>query len=206
MTFPLTGPFVDVHAEITPTIATNWGLWLSRAVDGTAGGTWAGPNVWTDQQEFQGVAIFNGASVTLGGVGTSVYAPVPIIIQSTTGGIAYRAPHNTLGNANADVTVEYDVWRMTTAPTGGDKTYTLRHTGASIPVVGQRVVIVFADTDLGAPSDALVKREDGTLLATFDGSDGLVGWAEFQYTSGGWILIKWGGAVDCTPAGGAPMP
>ena len=42
MTFPLTGPFVDVHSEVTPLIATNWGLWLNRAVDGTGGGSYIG--------------------------------------------------------------------------------------------------------------------------------------------------------------------
>lgn len=194
MTFPLRGPFVDVHAEITPVIATEWGLNISRAVDGTAGGTWIGVNTWQGAQTFSALATFNGITTLNGAVGlnNTLSATKLIVLSGVDAGICYRAPSSTLIDADADLTIDYDTYYFTAVPSVA-RTYTLRHTLAgSVPTVGQRIRVVMPL--VSAVADAIFKREDATEVGRIVGSSNK-SWIEFEYVAAAtWKCVGGGGA------------
>ena len=161
MTFSLyTPPFTNDVSLVPADFLEQLRVDLNLAIDGNAGGahsvafTWSGTHTHTGQIELSG----------------------------STAGFLHRIA-GTIGDAGATLYVTYDLYQFTATPTA-DRVYTLNHTAAPIPQLGQIIKVVHNIHN--NTNAAVFKREDATELARITGNSNR-GFVEFIYTTGGWV-------------------
>lgn len=125
-------------------------------------------NTWTAANTFSGGGTISG-----------------VFTKSGTSGRVVDRFSAALGDADADLTVAFDIYLIPTN-LAADRMWTLRHTG-TVPSQGDRIRVIRA----GGTNDARFQREDTTILAAITAT--FFGWIDFMYhTAGGWRTIGWG--------------
>lgn len=169
-------PFVDDVATLDASTANTWRTNISRAVDGT-GGSAGTPYDPATSIEIAGSGVeMSGPFVLTTGGDMTVETGVTITLDS--GSTVARSGAENLSGTGATT-----AWRMTNA-TDADEThdvasdfvrvpatlstlrvYTLRHSTSPTPTTGN--VIRFWRMGSAYSNNARIRREDGTVLATF---------------------------------------
>lgn len=90
-------------------------------------------------------------------------------------------------NANADITIEADRYRVQQTLTG-NRLYTLRHTPPYVPQNGERIRVYRTGAATPSAHTAKIRREDGTIIWSFYLST--EGFAVFEYISGIWECVE----------------
>ena len=159
---PLTDDALSIPADFLEQLRVD----MSQAVDGDAGGTYAGAITWADTHTYTKHIKFSGDDA----------------------GARFRT--SSLGDANTDLDTSTDIYLFVATPTQ-DRTYTLNHTGSQVPQIGNVIRVVH--NILNGTNAAIFKREDATELGRIEPNSNQ-GWIEFVYTGGGgWIACGVGG-------------
>lgn len=103
--------------------------------------------------------------------------------------LARRAIVTLSSSSDVDITVADGDTFAIPAILSSNRQYTLRHTG-TVPVVGERMRIYRLSQTTPSAHTAKIMREDSTIIFSFYVSR--EGFADFEYTSGGWVVT--GGA------------
>lgn len=122
---------------------------VSKAVDGTLGGTYVGPMVWSGAHEFTG-------GVKLASLLTK---------SGTTGRVLERFA--TIGDVDGDVSVAADVWKSTAHLTA-NRVYRVLSTIAPVPSEGDMLRICRYGTSASGETIS-VQREGGAVIGSFAG-------------------------------------
>ena len=134
--------------------------------------------------------IANSATIAQSGAVTNTAKTT----QSGAGGrFAWRPIVTLSSSTDSDITVaDGDVFAIP-AVLSGNRQYTLRHTG-TVPSIGERKRVFRTSQTTPSAHTAKLMREDATIIFSFYVSR--EGFADFEYTSGGWVVT--GGAQYAT--------
>ena len=183
-----TPAFTDDVSVIPSTYLNQIRVDMGRAVDGNAGGTYAGVITWNGMQTFGGGATLPAAD-TFTNAGSIIHSGNSLVQRRLA----------VLGDADADILPNVDEYRFTTAPTVA-RTFTLRHTGVPVPLAGSRIRVII--TIASAFNVAIFKREDATELArlAIDAGVDIGGCVEFTYhpAGNGWYCSLAAGTGNVT--------
>lgn len=183
-------------AESTTTSTWQSGSTLSVAGLLTVGGTASLMNVVT--YGTSSVVTLTGGTNWSGTVAGDV-TRTGMRTASGTGARTRRRPYASLPNADADVTVEEDSYRVPQTLIAS-VTYTIRHTGGVVPLAGERIHVHRTGTTTpSATYSAHFAREDSTVVFTFYAQR--QGFAEFEFDGTNWQLVAGAQYASSTQSG-----
>jgi len=142
---------------------------------------------------FQGDTVFSGASSITYNSGAEVNGLITrkgTEVRDGTSARTVHRPYYTLPNADADITIAYDSYKIPQS-LSTSRVYTVRHTG-TVPQAGERIRIfrigpTTPTTSLASPQ---IVREDSTILFAFYTER--QGWVDLEFDGSDWQVI--GGA------------